>query len=127
MKLPFALLLLLAACTGQTPTPLATTVCELVQHPQRTVQLKATLSVTPDGGIRIGDPACASTHVELRLSGQAERAGYSERLQQTLQPAGSFGEVRELPGVTLTGVLQTGDGETFFSVETLSGVPEKLR
>jgi hypothetical protein len=125
MKLPLALTLplLLAACADQAPAPLATTVCELVQHPQRTVQLQATLSVNPAGSIVMSDAACATTRVELRLSSQAERAGYSARLQQSLQPAGSFGEIRELPGVTLTGVLQTGDGETFFSAETLSGVP----
>ena len=108
--LPF----LLSAC-GQAPqSPLATTVCDLAAHAQRSVQIDAVVVVDADGRTLISDAHCAASKVELQLSAAAARAGADQRLRAAAQRAVSSGGTN-IP-VRLTGVYtQTASGAVFIA------------
>jgi hypothetical protein len=108
------LAMLLAACGAAPPPPLATTVCGLAAHAQRTVQLTASVSVDASGTALISDPACAGTRIELRLSAAGSRAGAAERLQSAAKAAVGAGKTSFSVG--LTGVYNsTPEGAVFIA------------
>jgi hypothetical protein len=109
---------LLSACSQAPQPPLATTVCDLPAHAQRTVQIDATVSVDPEGKTLISDTQCPATQVELRLSTAASRAGAAEQLKSAAQQAVSAGNAR-FP-VRLTGVYTSAPPDTYFVADSVS-------
>ena len=106
---------LLASCGSSGPQPLATTVCDLEQNPQRLVRLQADVSVRADGQAVLGAAACPSVHIALRLTGSAARSDLESRLKAA--PVDASG-TRHL-SVTLTGVFASGDSQPWFSAESV--------
>lgn len=108
---------LLTSCGQQGAQPLATTVCDLPQNPQRLVRLSAEVGVRSDGHAVIGDASCPSRRVELRLTGAAARGDLESQLKAA--PTDASG-ARHLP-VIVTGVYDGG-----FVAETLqvAGAPK---
>ena len=118
-----ALVGLLTACSQAPQTPLATTVCELPAHAQRTVQIDATVSVDSEGKTLISDSDCPATQLELRLSTAASRAGAAEQLKSAAQQAVSAGNSR-FP-VRLTGVYTSAPAGTYFVADSVSAAPPR--
>lgn len=127
MKNPFALALLLplaglpGGCGQAPPAPLATTVCELPAHAQRTVQITASVSVDAEGRTLIGDPQCPATQIELRLSNAAQRAGAAGRLQAAARAAAGGGQSSF--AIRLTGVYADGPPEAYFVTDSVAPAP----
>jgi hypothetical protein len=109
---------LLAACSQSPPTPLATTVCDLPAHAQRTVQVDATVSVDSEGTTLISDPTCPATQVELRLSAVGSRAGAGEQLKSAAKAAVGSGHA-SFP-IRLTGVYTSAPTGTYFVADSVS-------
>ncbi len=118
-----ALVGLLTACSQAPPTPLATTVCDLPAHAQRTVQFDATVRVDSEGKTLISDAQCPATQIELRLSTAASRAGAAEQLESAAQQAVSSGN-KSFP-VRLTGVFTSTPPDTYFVADTVSAAPPR--
>jgi hypothetical protein len=117
-QVEFALAGLLTACSPSPQAPLATTVCDLPAHAQRTVQIDATVSVDPEGQALISDVNCSATQIELRLSTAASRAGAAEQLKSAAQQAVSSGN-SSFP-IRLTGVYRSTPSDTYFVAESVS-------
>jgi len=118
-----ALVGLLTACSQAPPTPLATTVCDLPAHAQRTVQIDAAVSVDSEGKALISDTNCLTTQIELRLSTAASRAGAAEQLKSAAQQAVSSGN-KSFP-IRLTGVYTSAPSGTYFVADTVSAAPPR--
>lgn len=103
---------LAAACAPAPQPPLATTVCELPAHAQRTVQLVATVTTDAAGTTLIGDPQCPATQVELRLSASGTRSGADAQLKSAARAA--VGAGKSSFAVRLAGVYSgTAEGAAF--------------
>jgi hypothetical protein len=113
-----ALVGLLAACGPSPQPPLATTVCELPAHAQRSVQFDATVSVDSEGQAFISDARCTETRIMLRLSTAASRAGAAGQLQAAAQQAVSAGHT-SFP-VRVTGVYTSTPSEASFVAESVT-------
>jgi hypothetical protein len=112
---------LLAACSPAPPVPLATTVCELPGHAQRTVQIAATVSVDAAGATLISDPQCPATQIELRLSAAGTRSGAAEQLKSAAKAAVGSGK-SSFP-VKLSGVYSSTAADTYFVADSVSPAP----
>lgn len=109
---------LLVACgSGGGSPPLASSVCDLPQHVQRLVSVRASIGIDASGLAVLSDPQCASVHVELRFTQVAARAGLADRLQSALQTAGNTVLTAQLSGV------YTRDGGSVFTAESMTGLP----
>ncbi len=113
-----ALIGLLAACGPAPQPPLATTVCELPAHAQRSVQFDATVSVDSEGQAFISDGRCAEIRIMLRLSTAASRAGAAGQLQAAAQQAVNAGHTSF--AVRLTGVYTSTPSEASFVAESVT-------
>jgi hypothetical protein len=121
--LPLAALLgLLTACSPAPQPPLATTVCDLPAHAQRTVQIDATVSVDAEGKTLISDANCSATQIELRLSTAASRAGSAELLKSAAQQAVGGGK-SNFP-VKLTGVYTAAPDSVFVADSVSTTAPQ---
>ena len=120
---PVALAGLLTACSPAPQPPVATTVCDLPAHAQRTVQVDATVTVDPEGKTLISDAKCSATQIELRLSTAAQRAGAAEQLKTAAQQAVSAGN-SSFP-IRLTGVYTGGPPEVVFVAESVAPPPSR--
>jgi hypothetical protein len=109
---------LLTACSPPPQAPVATTVCDLPAHAQRTVQVDVTVSVDPEGRALMSDANCSATQIELRLSTAALRAGAAEQLKSAAQQAVSAGN-SSFP-IRLTGIYTSTSSDTFFVAESVS-------
>ncbi|MCC7461629.1 MAG: hypothetical protein IT480_04110 [Gammaproteobacteria bacterium] len=109
---------LLAACAPVPQPPLATTVCELGAHPERTVQVDALISVDAEGQALIGAARCPEVKIMLQLSTAAARAGAAGRLKSAAQQAVQAGNT-SFP-VRLTGVYTSTPAATQFVAEDVT-------
>lgn len=116
-----ALIGMVAGCSSSPPPPLATRVCELPAHAQRTVQITASVSVDAEGRTLIGDPQCPATQIELRLSNAAQRAGAAGRLQAAARAAAGGGQSSF--AIRLTGVYADGPPEAYFVTDSVAPAP----
>jgi hypothetical protein len=115
-----ALIVMLSACSGRAPPPIAATVCDLPMHVGRTVQVDAEISPDRDGRTVIGDARCARTKIELRLSAGATRAGAAEQLMAASRSAASSHNA-SIP-VKLTGIYTSESGD-YFTADSVAVLP----
>jgi len=112
---------LLSACAPAPQPPLATTVCDLATHAQRTVQIDAAVGVDSAGKTMISDTGCPATQIELRLSAAGTRGGGAEQLKSAAQQAVGSGK-SSFP-VKLTGVYTQDPSGAYFAADSVTVVP----
>lgn len=109
---------LLAACSPAPRPPLATTVCKLGAHAQRSVQVDAIVSVDAEGQAYISDAPCPDVKIALQLSTAATRAGAAAQLQAAANTAVAAGS--RTFGIRLTGVYANAPAGASFVAESVA-------